>query len=261
MILLLSGTSEGRLLSGRLRAEGVPFVASVTTPEACQLFAMLDPAPEVLVTRFSGDSLATFLRQRAVCAILDATHPFAQRISEKAIQAAAQEHIPYVRYERPSRGLSGEADEILVVPTIEAAASECLEHGTRIFLTTGTKTLQMFREVMARKFVMARILPTVASLSQALEAGLLPAQILALRGPFSQALERVLLQEYRIDLLVTKDSGAAGGLDTKLQAAAALHIPAVVVNRPPLPYPNLCSDLEQAVQTVIALMGEGVKHG
>jgi precorrin-6x reductase len=261
MILLLSGTSEGRLLSGRLRAEGLPFVASVTTPEARHLFAALDPAPEILVTRFSGDALATFLRERAVSAILDATHPFAQRISEKAIQAAAQEHIPYVRYERPSRGLSGDTGEILVVATIEAAAGVCLEHGTRIFLTTGTKTLQMFREVMARKFVMARILPTVASLSQALEAGLLPAQILALRGPFSQALERVLLQEYRIDLLVTKDSGAAGGVDTKMQAAAALHIPAVVVSRPPLQYPNLCSDLEQAVQTVIALMGEGVKHG
>ena len=57
MILLLSGTSEGRLLSARLRGEGLPFVASVTTPEARQLFATLDPAPEILVTRFSGDAL------------------------------------------------------------------------------------------------------------------------------------------------------------------------------------------------------------
>jgi precorrin-6x reductase len=261
MILLLSGTSEGRMLGRRLRAEGLPFVASVTTPEARQLFAGLDPAPEVLVTRFGGEALAAFLRERAVGAILDATHPFAQRISEKAIETAAAERIPYVRYERPSRGFSREAPDILVVPTIEAAASVCLECGTRIFLTTGTKTLRIFRDVMTRKFVMARILPTVASLGQALEAGLLPAQIMALRGPFSEALERVLLQEYRIDLLVTKDSGAAGGLDTKLQAAAALHIPVVVVNRPTLQYPNLCSDLEQAVQTVIALMREGVKHG
>src|ERR671923_1579881 len=100
MILLLSGTSEGRLLSARLHAEGLPFVASVTTPEARQLFAAVDPAPEVLVTRFSGDTLVTFLREHRVSAILDATHPFAQHISEKAIQVAAREHIPYVRYER-----------------------------------------------------------------------------------------------------------------------------------------------------------------
>lgn len=261
MILLLSGTSEGRVLGARLRAEGLPFVASVTTPEARRLFADIDPAPEVLVTRFSGDAFATFLRERQVRAILDATHPFAQRVSEKAIQAAAQADIPYVRYERPASSFSGDSGDIIMVPTMEDAAKVCLAHGSRIFLTTGVKTLHTFREVIARKLVMVRILPTVASLSQALEAGLPPAQILALRGPFSQALERALLREYRIDLLVTKDSGTAGGLDTKLQAAAALHVPAVVIDRPQLWYPNLCHDLEQAVQTIIALMGEGVKHG
>jgi precorrin-6x reductase len=150
---------------------------------------------------------------------------------------------------------------MVMVPTVETAAEICLQRGSRVFLTTGTKTLAVFREVMACKWVIARILPTIASLSQALEAGLPPAQILALRGPFSQALERALLREYRIDLLVTKDSGAAGGLDTKLAAAAALQVPAVVVSRPQITYPNLCYDLEQAVQTIITLMGEGVKHG
>lgn len=261
MILLLSGTSEGRILGARLRAEGLPFVASVTTPEARRLFAEIDPAPEVLVTRFSGDTFATFLRERRVSAVLDATHPFAQRISESAIQAAAQARIPYVRYERPARGFSGDARDVLTVSTVEAAAGACSERGQRILLTTGAKTLRVFHEVIVRKLVMARVLPTVASLTQALDAGLPPAQVLALRGPFSEQLERALLQEYRIDLLVTKDSGAAGGLDTKLKAAAALRVPAVVVSRPPLQYPNLCHDLEQAVQTVITLMGEGVKHG
>jgi precorrin-6A/cobalt-precorrin-6A reductase len=266
MILLLSGTSEGRILGTRLRAEGLPFIASVTTPEARQLFAAIDPAPEVLVTRFSGDALATLLRERQVGAILDATHPFAQHISVTAMQAAAQAQLPYVRYERPTTSLTGvpqehEWEATIMAPDLETAAQICLERGSRVFLTTGTKTLPLFHQVMACKWVMARILPTMTSLSQALQAGLPPAQILALRGPFSEELERALLREYRIDLLVTKDSGAAGGLDTKLQAAAALRVPAVVVSRPPLQYPNLCHDLEQAVQTVMALMGEGVKYG
>jgi precorrin-6x reductase len=266
MILLLSGTSEGRLLSARLRAAGMPFVASVTTPEARQLFAATAPAPEVLVTRFSADALALLLRERRVGAILDATHPFAQRISELAIQAAAQAHIPYVRYERPTTLLADApvhraCAEVIRAPDMETAAQICLERGSRVFLTTGTKTLPMFHQVMACKWVMARVLPTMASLSQALQAGLPPAQILALRGPFSQPLERAILQEYRIDLLVTKDSGAAGGVDSKCAAAAALQVPVVLVSRPQVTYPHLCHDLDQAVQTVITLMGEDVKHG
>lgn len=266
MLLLLSGTSEGRTLGARLRAEGLDFLASVTTPEARQLFAAIEPPPEVLVTRFSQDVLESLVRQRQIRAILDATHPFAQRISAEAMQVAARERIPYVRYERPTSAatptsLSGEGGEIVLAPDMETAAQICLQRGTRIFLTTGTKTLPVFREVLVGKWVMARILPTIASLSQALEAGLTPAQILALRGPFSEELERALLRHYRIDLLVTKDSGVAGGVDTKLAAAEALRVPTVVVGRPPLTYPNLCHDLEQAVQSVITLMKEGMKHG
>ena len=259
MILLLSGTSEGRWLGQRLRATGLPFVASVTTPEARVLFAAVEPPPEVYVTRFHDEALATFLGERHIAAILDATHPFAYRISEQAMQAAARAHIPYVRYERPESALPVDGGQMHVVPDVAAAAEVCLDHGTRIFLTSGTKTLPAFRHVMARKWVMARILPTVASLTQALEAGLAPAQILAMRGPFSQALERVLLQDYRIDLVVTKASGAAGGLDTKLAAAVECGVPAVVISRPALPYPNQYHDLEQVVQAVINLMG--AHHG
>ena len=261
MILLLSGTGEGRLLGARLRAAALPFMAAVTTPEARALFVDLEPPPQVLVTRFSDDSLAALIQEQHVGAILDATHPFARRISEQAIQAAAQAHIPYLRYERPTSTLSAGCGAILVVPDVEAAARVCLERGRRIFLTTGAKTLLTFREVIGCKWVMARILPTVASLTQALDAGLTPAQLLALRGPFSQALEYALLREYQIDLLVTKESGAAGGLDTKLAVAAELRVPAVMVKRPQLPYPNLCQDLDQAVCAVMSLMGKDASHG
>src|SRR5215510_2656866 len=153
MILLLSGTSEGRILSARLRAAGLPFVVSVATPEARQLFTEIDPPPEILVARFSGEAMGTFLRERQVSAILDATHPFAQRISEKAIQVASQQHIPYVRYERPTTSseptpLVWEGGEILMAPDMESAARICLQRGSRVFLTTGTKTLPVFRQVM-----------------------------------------------------------------------------------------------------------------
>jgi precorrin-6A/cobalt-precorrin-6A reductase len=104
MILLLSGTSEGRMLSARLRAEGVSFVASVTTPEARQLFAEVDPPPEVLVTRFSGDALAVFLRERRVSAILDATHPFGRCTGAYPLCALrTPAHVPDV----DSSGLAG----------------------------------------------------------------------------------------------------------------------------------------------------------
>ena len=51
---------------------------------------------------------------------------------------------------------------------------------------------------------------------------------LAMQGPFSEGLNAALWRDQRIDCVVTKDSGEAGGFSAKVRAAAAaLNIPPV----------------------------------
>src|SRR5438445_651966 len=79
--------------------------------------------------------------------------------------------------------------------------------GTRVLLTIGAKQLKHFAALQDRLVLVARILPCVASLQQALAAGFTPDRLLGLRPPFSREFNRAVLREYRAEVLVTKASG------------------------------------------------------
>src|SRR5436305_1968124 len=84
-ILLLSGTSEGPLLACALAKAGFHVRATVTRHEACvNLFGAVEGAVQVEARGFTAESLATFLLHNEADLVLDATHPFAVRITRIA---------------------------------------------------------------------------------------------------------------------------------------------------------------------------------
>jgi precorrin-6A/cobalt-precorrin-6A reductase len=228
-ILLLSGTSEGPPLARALLEAGFIVRATVTRPEAREsLFGPL--LREVLVEArgFTEESLAAFLMQGEADLVLDATHPFAVRITRIAQGVCRRLGVPYVRYERPD--WEPPTGTRLVDSFAEAAS--LLAAGGRVLLTIGSKQLKHFASLQGRLHLVARILPSVVSLEQALAAGFTPDRLLCLRPPFSREFNRSILREYRIDLLVTKASGREGGVEEKVLAAGDLGVGVIVIRRP-----------------------------
>ena len=102
-----------------------------------------------------------------------------------------------------------------------------------ILLTTGSKELAVYcskKELKDRLFV--RVLPGEESLAICKEQGLTGKQIIAMQGPFSEELNRAILNQFKIRCLVTKESGKTGGYPEKLKAAADLSIPVIVLKNP-----------------------------
>ncbi|KKM13086.1 hypothetical protein SY88_00580 [Clostridiales bacterium PH28_bin88] len=239
MILVLAGTGDGRLLVGQLVAEGHRVLASSLTEYGGRLLEQ-EGACQVRTGALAQDGLAALIRQYGVRAIVDATHPYAERISVEAQEACRQAGIPYLRHRREETALP-EHPLIHQVNNWEEAAGTALSLGETVMLTIGTRHLEPFvtaaRERRARgrqTRLIARMLPEEDSIVQCRRLGFCPGDIVALQGPVSHQLNVALFRHYGVKAVVTKNSGPTGGTDAKVSACLELGVHLVVVNRFPV---------------------------
>lgn len=244
-LLIIGGTGEARALAALAaerfgaRLEVIVSLAGRTrTPEVC--------AGTLRVGGFGGAAgLAAYLREEGIDFVVDAGHPFAATMAAHVAAAARQAGVALLRLERPA-WTAQDGDRWVVVPDAQAAARAAAERGTRIFLSFGGREVAAFAGLDAW-FLVRRIEPP----DQALP---LAHYILALgRGPFSLADECVLLEQHRIDVIVTK---ASGGVQTraKIDAARALGLPVVMIARPPKPAAATVADPQEAVRRIAAAL-------
>lgn len=224
-VLLLGGTSEARALAARLHPE-VDVISSLAgrVPDPAL------PVGEVRIGGFGGiDGLRRWLSEAGVDAVVDATHPYAATITAHAAAVCGELGLPHLVLARPAWPVG---DAIVVGSDAEAAKTVAAERYSRVFLTTGRSGTAAFVDVDAWFLIRAVTAPDATSLPR-------HHQLVLSRGPYHYDDELALLRDHDIDALVTKNSGGAM-TRPKLDAAAALGIPVVMVDRPPLP-PNVAT--------------------
>lgn len=246
-VLILGGTAEARALAAVLDGRSVAVVSSLAGRVARPRL----PAGDVRVGGFGGaDGLADFLTGESVDAVVDATHPFAARISANAVAGCASAGVPLLRLARPGWSAHPGAARWHWVDGHDEAAALAARLGTRIWLTTGRQPLGSFTGPLADAEVVVRVVdpPDVE----------LPAQweVILDRGPYTYDAERELLVARRIEVLVTKDSGGAH-TQPKLDAADSLGTEVVVVRRPAWPGDQVAvvESVDEAERWVLTRLG------
>ena len=225
-IFLFGGTAEGHLLADCL-AEAGNFVTCAVATDYGQ--AVLEPRDNltVLVGRLTAGEMAERLEGFDV--VVDATHPYADKVSENIRAAAAETATPYYRLLRPRE----EAEDVLWADSPADAAAKLQNLPGNVLLTTGSKDLKTFTAVKdypSRLFV--RVLPSVESLTAALSLGYPASHVICMQGPFPQALNQAMVEAVGAKVLVTKDTGKAGGFLEKAEAARAAGAKLLVIRRP-----------------------------
>jgi precorrin-6A/cobalt-precorrin-6A reductase len=216
-VLVLGGTQEARELATRLVADGVEVVTSL----AGRTEEPLRPPGAVRVGGFGGaEGLARWLVEHRIERVVDATHPFAARISASARAACATAGVPLEAVERAGYDERREDDWRWVDSLADAAAAA---RGHRVLLTTGRLGLDAFAQRPDAWFL-------VRCITAPPERDLPPhAELLLQRGPFTLDGELALIDRYTITMIITKDSG---GPAPKLEAARRRALPVVIVRRP-----------------------------
>jgi len=223
VILVLGGTAEARELAAALDDGGAAVVSSLAGRVANPRL----PRGAVRIGGFGGpQALARWLVEHDVAAVIDATHPFAQRISASAAYACPAAGVPLLRLERPP-WTARPGDRWQRAADLAAAAALVPGLGSRVLLTTGRQGLAAFAAVDGAWFLVRCVDPPAPPLPRRHE-------LLLDRGPYTLTGELALIDRHAIDLVVTKDSG--GRLtEAKLDAARERGLPVIVVDRPPRP--------------------------
>lgn len=229
-ILIFAGTTEGRKLSECLSKADILHTVCVAT-EYGEIVLTENACAHVHRGRMDVEEMSAFISDGQFSAVVDATHPYAQVVTENIRDAMKGMDIPYIRLKRETDD-SYDYDKIRSFECNEDCAEALLQINGNILLTTGSKELSVYcgyESLKDRLYV--RVLPGLESLSLCNENGIMGKHILALQGPFTVDMNEAMLRQYDISCLVTKKSGRAGGYIEKLEAAKRLDIPVYVIER------------------------------
>ena len=235
MILVLAGTKDGRDLITGLSDAGYQVIASVFSQYGGELITRKNVI--IHTGPLDADGLRNLIMKNGVTILVDASHPYAVHVSQNAMSACQIAGIHYLRYERPSAVLPI-YEGLHVVFDYEQAINIAASLGKVVFLTTGSRHLKLFKDApcLQNHRLIARVLSEPSVLTECVEMGFLPKDIIAMQGPFTHELNKALFKDYQAEVIVTKNSGQVGGSDTKITAAMDLGLPIVLIDRPAIEY-------------------------
>lgn len=253
-ILIFAGTTEGRELSEYLAAAGIAHTLCVAT-EYGKIVLKEHPCVKVHKGRMDREEMEIYIKNGNFGAVVDATHPYAEVVTQNIRHAMQDMDIPYLRLKRESN-VTSSYEKIQYFKDSVSCARALEKTDGNILLTTGSKELSVFVKFIDKKErLYARVLPGIESLQLCMDCGIAGRQILALQGPFSTQMNEAMLRQYQIKWLVTKASGNAGGYQEKLDAAQNLDIPVFVIGCPAEQechtFEEVCGQLEKICGQVI----------
>ena len=229
-LCVFAGTTEGRELVEFLTTQPVEVTACVATEYGETL---LQPADNLTISarRLTQEQMEELFAAEGFDCVIDATHPYAPAATENIAKACQNTATEYLRLLREGSAAPGDA---VFVPDISSAVEFLNGTDGNILLTTGSKEISLYTKIWdfaARTY--ARVLPLDDSLRACQSAGLAPAHILAMQGPFSREMNVAMLRSVSARYLVTKEAGSTGGFDEKIAAAREAGAALVVIGRPP----------------------------
>lgn len=228
-LVIFGGTTEGRQLAERAADLGFSVTVSVATAYGV-LVLPKRTSLRIQEGRLNQVQMIQFLREEAPDAVFDATHPYAEAVTDTVFAACEELSLSYYRIHREEEHV--EAEGIVSVQSVQEAVDYLRETDGNILITTGSKELAAFTALPAfAKRCYVRVLPSQDALQAVTKLGFDTRHVLAMQGPFSEESNIAFLHQTQSHFLVTKSSGKEGGFSEKIHAAQKTGAVAIVIER------------------------------
>lgn len=227
-IVLFAGTTEGRELAELGKKLGIDILACVATEYGEELLSE-GGSLRVRMGRLDEKGMTDLIRSESPKLVLDATHPYAKDASLTIAAACEAASAKLGRVLREAESHEG-CEEF---SSLEELAEKLDETSGTVFSSLGTKEASELSKVSgASERIWLRVLPSLDGLKMCLDAGFPAKHIICMQGPFSEELNAAMFRSCKADILLTKDTGSAGGFPEKLAAARKCGMKVFVIKRP-----------------------------
>ena len=228
-VFVFSGTTEGRAIARYLHSRGVEVHVRVATEYGAVV--MDDDGVDVQVGSCGGaEGIADTIRRNGYSLVIDATHPYARRISEHIREGCAASGVECIRLLRDG---GKRPDDVIEVASVKDAVAFLKDKDGIVMAATGSNELSLYTEIPDyRERVVARVLSTKDSMDKALALGFEGRNLICAQGPFTEDENHAALMRAGASWIVTKDSGTIGGFEEKVRAARRAGVRIILISKP-----------------------------
>ncbi len=233
--IVMSGTSDSTKVINYLSQDNSNYIIATTVTDYGAKIAKDAGSTKVIPKALKKKDFVKLIEEEDIDTLIDATHPFADVATKTAIEATKETNINYIRYERASTVLP-DTPLIIKVDTFKDGALKAKEilvnDDDKLMHLAGVMNLKEIVDIVGADKVVPRVLPNNFSISKTLDTGINSKNIVAMQGTFSKEFNMSLMKEYKVNAIITKESGESGGAEEKITAALELELPVILVTRP-----------------------------
>ena len=246
MIMFILGTSEGKKFLSLINEYTDDLIVSTATAYGGDLLSNYK-VKHINTKPLDKDGLNKLIKDFNIKVLVDASHPYAEIVSKNAMESCLESNIEYIRYERLGVLSKESRDNIIRVKSYEELEEVINNIQGNILNTTGSKNIEKILKLNIKNRIIHRILPSWQILKEVLELGVEVSDVVAIKGPIGYELNKGFIYQDNIKAIITKDSGAQGGVLEKLKVTIDTNIKLIVIEKPKIEYGTVFNREEDIV--------------
>lgn len=234
-IFLLGGTKDSTNIIEHIKENYDAYILTTTTTEYGAKLAREGGSDDTIARPIPKDEIKEMILNEKFDILIDATHPFAEHITQTSTSIAKELELPYIRFERPSTNLENiDTSHIHYVDSFDDAGKLIKNEFTEgnVLHFAGANTMgDILKYVSVDRFY-PRILKVESSIEKCKSLNVDPNHIIPMKGAASLEENIELIEKYDASVMITKESGEIGGVIEKIEAANEKAVAVIMIQRP-----------------------------
>ena len=247
MIWVIGGTKDSRDFLEKFIKYENNIIVSTATEYGVKLIENLPV--KTSSEKMDKEAMLKFVENNKITKIIDTSHPYAFEVSKNAIEVAEEKNIQYFRFER-------EKVDILTIKYKHfEEIKEFIEYVENlegnILVTLGSNNVPLFKNLKNLPNIYFRILSRWDMVKRCEDNNILPKNIIAMQGPFTENMNIAMIEQFNIKYLITKKAGDTGGEREKVRACDKLDVEIIYLNKKEIIYKNCYTDIDVLIKNLI----------